>query len=104
MTLNIAADTPVALAMSPEIRGHIEALVREAAALFGATHYAHYDFLWSLTDQIMPDGLEHHESSDDRSPLRALLDEHDPPAPKQTCCRTSTHIRGMASTGARRDW
>ena len=23
----------------------------------------------------MPDGLEHHESSDDRSPLRALLDD-----------------------------
>jgi len=31
--------------------------------------------LWALTDQIMPDGLEHHESSDDRSPLRALLDD-----------------------------
>jgi predicted metalloprotease with PDZ domain len=31
--------------------------------------------LWSLTDQIMPDGLEHHESSDNRSPLRALVDD-----------------------------
>ena len=28
-----------------------------------------------MTDQIMPDGLEHHESSDARSPLRALLDD-----------------------------
>jgi hypothetical protein len=28
-----------------------------------------------MTDQIMSDGLEHRESSDDRSPLRALLDD-----------------------------
>jgi predicted metalloprotease with PDZ domain len=49
--------------------------VPEALALFGAVHFRHYDFLWTLTDQIMPDGLEHHESSDNRSPARALLDE-----------------------------
>jgi predicted metalloprotease with PDZ domain len=75
VTLHLAADTPVALNMSAETLGHYKNLVREAAALFGATHYNHYDFLWALTDQIMPDGLEHHESSDDRSPLRALLDD-----------------------------
>jgi predicted metalloprotease with PDZ domain len=75
VTLHIAADTQVALNMSPETAAHYRRLVREAAALFGATHYKHYEFLWALTDQIMPDGLEHHESSDDRSPLRALLDD-----------------------------
>ena len=75
VTLHIAADTPVALNMSPETEAHYRALVREASALFGATHYNHYEFLWALTDQIMPDGLEHHESSDDRSPLRALIDD-----------------------------
>ncbi len=75
VTLHIAADTPVALNMSSETAAHYRRLVREAAALFGATHYSHYDFLWSLTDQIMPDGLEHHESSDNRSPLRALVDD-----------------------------
>ena len=73
--LHIAADTPVALNMSAETAAHYKKLVREANELFGATHYNHYDFLWALTDQIMPDGLEHHESSDDRSPLRALLDD-----------------------------
>jgi predicted metalloprotease with PDZ domain len=73
--LHIAADTPVALNMSSATQTHYQQLVREAAALFGATHYTHYEFLWALTDQIMPDGLEHHESSDDRSPLRALLDD-----------------------------
>jgi predicted metalloprotease with PDZ domain len=75
VTLHLAADTAVALNMAPEVLGHYRRLVREAAALFGAVHYGHYEFLWSLTDQIMPDGLEHHESSDNRSPLRALLDD-----------------------------
>lgn len=73
--LQIAADRPAALAMSPATLQGYRNLVREASALFGATHYRKYQFLWSLTDQIMPDGLEHHESSDDRSPLRALLDD-----------------------------
>ena len=75
VTLHIAADTPVALNMSKSTEAHYRRLVREAAALFGATHYDHYEFLYALTDQIMPDGLEHHQSSDDRSPLRALLDD-----------------------------
>jgi predicted metalloprotease with PDZ domain len=75
VTLHLAADTPVALDMSAETQAHYRRLVREAAALFGATHYDRYEFLWALTDQIMPDGLEHHQSSDDRSPLRALIDD-----------------------------
>ena len=75
VTLHVAADIPVALNMSAHTQASYRRLVREAAALFGATHYDHYEFLWALTDQIMPDGLEHHQSSDDRSPLRALLDD-----------------------------
>jgi predicted metalloprotease with PDZ domain len=74
-TLHIAADTPVALNMSAATQAQYRNLVREATALFGATHYDHYEFLWALTDQIMPDGIEHHESSDNRSPLRALTDD-----------------------------
>jgi predicted metalloprotease with PDZ domain len=75
VTLHIAADAPPALNVNADTQAHYRRLVREAAALFGATHYDHYDFLWALTDQIMPDGLEHHQSSDDRSPLRALVDD-----------------------------
>ena len=75
VSLHLAADTPVALNMTPETQTHYRNLVRETVELFGATHYNRYDFLWALTDQIMPDGLEHHESSDNRSPLRALLDD-----------------------------
>jgi predicted metalloprotease with PDZ domain len=75
VTLHIAADTPSALNLSSATEAHFRALVREAAALFGATHYDHYDFLYALSDQIMPDGIEHHQSSDDRSPLRTLVDD-----------------------------
>ena len=73
--LHIAADTPSALNLSSATETHLRALVREAAALFGATHYDRYDFLYALSDQIMPDGIEHHQSSDDRSPLRTLVDD-----------------------------
>jgi predicted metalloprotease with PDZ domain len=75
VTLHIAADTKGALNMRAETQVHYQRLVRETIELFGTTHYNHYEFLWALSDQIMPDGLEHHESSDNRSPLRALLDD-----------------------------
>jgi predicted metalloprotease with PDZ domain len=42
--------------------------------LFQAHHYNHYDFLLSLTDHMDPNGLEHHQSSDNRAPERMLLD------------------------------
>jgi len=74
--LDIAADRPALLEMAAPIEEHYRNLVKEAAALFGATHYRRYQFLWILTDQIMPDGIEHHESSDNRSPARALLDDN----------------------------
>jgi len=73
--LQIAPDRPGVLVMTAQILQHYRDLVREAALLFGSAHYRSYQFLWALTDQIMPDGLEHHESSDDRSPLRALVDD-----------------------------
>jgi len=73
--LHVAADGPAALHLTPTVLEHYRRLVGEAQALFGATHYRHYDFLYVLTDQIMPDGLEHHESSDNRSPYRTFLDD-----------------------------
>ncbi|MBV8144774.1 MAG: M61 family metallopeptidase [Gammaproteobacteria bacterium] len=73
--LHIAADSPAALELSAEKLSQYRRLVAEAHALFGPGHYRHYDFLYALTDQIMPDGLEHHESSDNRSPYRTFLDD-----------------------------
>ena len=40
------------------------ALVAEALALFGSRHYRHYDFLFAISSQFAPIGLEHHESSE----------------------------------------
>lgn len=73
--LHVAADSAVALHFPAETLAHYRRLVAEAQALFGHAHYRHYDFLYALTDQIMPDGLEHHESSDNRSPYRTFLDD-----------------------------
>src|SRR6266567_4551842 len=50
-------------------------LVNETNQLFGAHHYEHYHFLYTLSDQVAHFGLEHHESSDDRVAERTLLDE-----------------------------
>ncbi len=72
--LDIAADDPEALEVEPSRIACYERLVREGIALFGATHYRDYHFLYALSDQMSYSGLEHHESSDNRSPERALLD------------------------------
>jgi predicted metalloprotease with PDZ domain len=65
--LNIAADSLTSLELTPEQIDPYSRLVREEGALFGARHYAHYDFLLSLTDYFFPNGLEHHQSSDERA-------------------------------------
>ncbi len=40
-------------------------LVMEAQKLFNSHHYDHYDFLFSLSDVVGGEGLEHHQSSED---------------------------------------
>jgi predicted metalloprotease with PDZ domain len=65
--LNIAADSAAALELTSDQIDAYSRLVREEGALFGARHYAHYDFLLSLTDYFFPNGLEHHQSSDERA-------------------------------------
>ena len=72
--IHIAADGPAALhASSAEVQ-HLRQLVAETGALFGARHYRRYDFLLSLSDAMPPDGVEHHESSDNRTPEVLFLD------------------------------
>ena len=73
--LHVAADSEAALDIPAATNAQLHKLVQEAAALFGATHYGEYHFLWTLSDQIAPDGIEHHQSSDNRSPERSLIDE-----------------------------
>jgi predicted metalloprotease with PDZ domain len=63
--LDLFADRPELLAVKPEQLEAHRALVRQAYKLFGSHHYNHYDFLYSLSDQIQQSGLEHHQSSED---------------------------------------
>jgi predicted metalloprotease with PDZ domain len=73
--LNIATDSERATRITDEETQHYRNLVREATTLFGATHYRDYHFLYTLSDHVAHFGLEHHESSDDRTDELALTDE-----------------------------
>ncbi|HSB18038.1 MAG TPA: hypothetical protein VLE22_26540 [Bryobacteraceae bacterium] len=73
--LHLAADSREALELSQSVLSAYERLVRETGVLFGARHYGRYDFLVTLSDHVAHFGLEHHESSDDRLPEMAMVDE-----------------------------
>ena len=63
--LNIFGDRPGNLAMTPTQISQHKTLVDQAQKLFGAHHYDHYDFMFSLSDTVVQNGLEHHRSSED---------------------------------------
>ncbi|MEP6898767.1 MAG: peptidase M61 [Rhodanobacter sp.] len=63
--LDVVADAPKYLEMTPEQLKVHRALVTQATTLFGSHHYDHYDFLFSLSDQLGGNGTEHHQSSED---------------------------------------
>ncbi len=73
--LDLAADSAVALDISPELTARLRQLVAEADALFGARHFENYHFLLTLSDHVAHFGLEHHQSNDSRVPERTLLEE-----------------------------
>jgi predicted metalloprotease with PDZ domain len=62
--LDIVADAPKYLEMTPEQLKVHRALVTQAVKLFGSHHYDHYDFLFSLSDELGGNGTEHHQSSE----------------------------------------
>jgi predicted metalloprotease with PDZ domain len=63
--LDVFADAPKDLAITPEELTLHRNLVAQAAKLFGSHHYSHYDFLFTLSDTLGGKGLEHHQSSED---------------------------------------
>jgi predicted metalloprotease with PDZ domain len=74
--LDLVADRPSLLDITPgELAAH-RALVQQAYKLFGSHHYDHYDFLVSLSDTIPRNGLEHDRSSED-STVATYLSEYD---------------------------
>jgi predicted metalloprotease with PDZ domain len=72
--LHVAADSDRALEVSDEVIGQLRNLVKETGVLFGARHYRGYHFLYTLSDHVAHFGLEHHESSDDRTGERTLIE------------------------------
>lgn len=74
--LHIAADSERAAQITPDEVKHLQNLVKETGALFGARHYRAYHFLLTLSDHVAHFGLEHHESSDDRTLERTLIDDN----------------------------
>jgi predicted metalloprotease with PDZ domain len=62
--LNVVADDAKYLEAKPD---HLQAhrnLVQQMYKLYGAHHYDHYDFLFSLSSQMSGNGLEHQRSSE----------------------------------------
>ena len=72
--IDLAADNDSALDLPPALIDNYKHLVEEAQALYQSHHYREYHFLLTLSDNIMGLGQEHHESSDDRVPAKALSD------------------------------
>ena len=70
--ISLVADTPEALSVPDDFATGYGRLVAEAGALFGTRMYRHYTWLLTLSDHVAHFGLEHHESSDDRSDENAL--------------------------------
>jgi predicted metalloprotease with PDZ domain len=63
--LNVFADKPEDLKVSAEDLQAHRNLVQQAYRNFGSHHYDHYDFLFSLSDDMGGIGLEHQRSSED---------------------------------------
>ena len=70
----MASDDPWALDIPPALIDDYKRLVAEADALYQSHHYRDYHFLLTLSDNVLPLGQEHHESSDDRVAERTLVD------------------------------
>jgi len=89
--LNLFADRPEQLAIKPAQLDLYRALVQQAVRLYGSRHYAHYDFLYALTDQLAEKGLEHHESSENISAPDTLSDWDKSPQDRDLLAHEFTH-------------
>ncbi len=69
----MACDSEAGLDVPAETKAGWDGVVIEAGKLFGARHYRAYTFLLALSDQTGFFAVEHHESSDNRLPERALI-------------------------------
>jgi len=73
--LDIVGDSANAVHINSKQTGEYRALVKQLYALFDSHHYDHYDLLLTVSDHVPPDGLEHHQSSDNRASADFLTDD-----------------------------
>jgi predicted metalloprotease with PDZ domain len=75
----------------PSVLDHWNRLVYEAGAMYGAPHYRSYHFLLALHGTTGGGGLEHHESSDNSLPERALTTDDNETAGSDLLPHEFTH-------------
>jgi predicted metalloprotease with PDZ domain len=73
-TIALVADSEEALAVPDDFVAGYGRLVAQAGMLFGTRMYRHYTWILTLSDHVAHFGLEHHESSDDRTDENSLSD------------------------------
>ena len=89
--MDIVADAPKYLEITPgQLQVHRN-LVTQAYKLFGSQHYDHYDFLFSLSDQLSGKGLEHHQSTEVGSKPGYFTDWKDNAAGRDLLAHEYTH-------------
>lgn len=66
--MDVFADRPQDLEISKPLLAAYARLVPQGLALYGSRHWTHYHSLLTLSDAIGFQGIEHHQSSDDRAP------------------------------------
>jgi len=72
--LDVFADKPADLEVTPDELQYHKNLMIEAQKLFNSRHYDRYDFLFSVSDVVSGKGLEHHQSSEDGSRANYFTD------------------------------
>ena len=74
--LDAASDSAAGLVLTPKFLTGMRHLVAEAPQLYGGKHYRDYHFLLTLSDAIPVEGVEHHESSDNRASEQYAADDN----------------------------
>ena len=89
--MDVVADRPDELVISPaQLQAHRN-LVQQAYKLFRSHHYDHYDFLLGLSDVMSGIGLEHHRSSEDGTQGKYFKDWDNMTATRDLLSHEYTH-------------
>jgi len=73
--LDVAGDTAQSIEITPKFLTGMKHLAAEGPALYGGKHFRDYHFLLTLSDAVGFNGIEHHESSDNRASEKYASDD-----------------------------